>query len=250
MRENWNVLINRDIINIFIGDVVIKEDLFNQYRMPYLRGEDIFELAKNFNLELSYDVGPKHSRWKYMQILIEHCIKQKQVSELINQLIELKNFKNVLKNVEPRYIRSMHNDLVWAFIEKVNGVLTFEDYILNYNGKMFSIAKIDETPYYKVESKDYNKIITDFCKKIKKDGLETKYGIVTEIIEQGNQGGNGRILFGKLNKKEVAIKILYNNNTNKQNRFFDEFINVFMSLNKVKGFVFIYFYVYIVLDWD
>lgn len=45
MEEKWNVLIDKDIMSILIGDTVIKNEIFNQYRMPYLRGEDIFELA-------------------------------------------------------------------------------------------------------------------------------------------------------------------------------------------------------------
>lgn len=177
-----------------------------------------------------------------MQILVEHCIKENKVSELLNELIELNKFKNVLKDVTPRYIRSIHNNLVWAFIEKINGILIFNDYILNYDGEIFSITKINEVPQYVNKAKDYNKIVTSFCKKIKKEGLLTKYGTIVEVTENGNCGGNGRVLFGKLNHRDVAIKILYNNSRDKQNRFFDEFINVFMSLQKENGIVELYLY--------
>ena len=90
--------------------------------------------------------------------------------------------------------------------------------------------------------KTYKDSINDFCKLIKKQGLKTHYGIVSNIKDLGNQGGNGKILFGELNKHEVAIKILYNNEQSKINRFYDEFVNVFMTLQKEKGFVELYLY--------
>ena len=93
-----------------------------------------------------------------------------------------------------------------------------------------------------ISKKNYHDIINDFCKLIKREGLKTHYGIISNIQDSGNSGGNGRILFGKLNKHEVAIKILFNNEKSKINRFFDEFINTFMSLQKEKGIVELYLY--------
>lgn len=90
--------------------------------------------------------------------------------------------------------------------------------------------------------KTYSDSINDFCKLIKKQGLKTHYGLITNIKDPGNQGGNGKILFGELNKHEVAIKVLYNNERSKINRFFDEFVNVFMTLQKEKGIVELYLY--------
>ena len=90
--------------------------------------------------------------------------------------------------------------------------------------------------------KTYSDSINDFCKLIKKQGLKTYYGLISNIKDPGNQGGNGKILFGELNKHEVAIKVLYNNERSKINRFFDEFVNVFMTLQKEKGIVELYLY--------
>ena len=90
--------------------------------------------------------------------------------------------------------------------------------------------------------KTYSDSINDFCKLIKKQGLKTHYGLISNIKDPGNQGGNGKILFGELNKHEVAIKVLYNNERSKINRFFDEFVNVFMTLQKEKGIVELYLY--------
>ena len=78
---------------------------------------------------------------------------------------------------------------------------------------------VDVDENYKEEKISYNDLITNFCKTIKKAGLDTKYGLVKDIKSTSNQGGNGRILFGILNNKEVAIKVLYNISKDKDNRF-------------------------------
>ena len=89
---------------------------------------------------------------------------------------------------------------------------------------------------------EYNSIITQFCRKIQKEGLTTKYGIITDIYADGNSGGNGRVLFGTLNKKNVAIKVLYQKDEGKRNRFKEEFVNVLMNLQKIPGIVEQYLY--------
>lgn len=63
-----------------------------------------------------------------------------------------------------------------------------------------------------------------------------------DIKDNGTQGGNGKVLFGKLNKKDVAIKVLVSNKNNKENSFFEEFINIMMSLQKTKGVVELYLF--------
>ena len=93
-----------------------------------------------------------------------------------------------------------------------------------------------------VEKIEFEQAVNLLCKELKKDGLNTKYGKITDIVNPGKQGGNGRVLFGVLNKQDVAIKILFNSNEEKNNRFFTEFINVFMSLQKHEGIVEMYLY--------
>ncbi len=93
-----------------------------------------------------------------------------------------------------------------------------------------------------ISQEEYNRIITQFCRKIQKEGLITRYGIITDIYADGNSGGNGRVLFGNLNKKNIAIKVLYQKDENKRTRFKEEFINVLMNLQKVTGVVEQYLY--------
>ena len=107
----------------------------------------------------------------------------------------------------------------------------------------YSTQAIPEIKEEKNMSQDeYNAIITQFCRNIQKEGLTTKYGIITDIYADGNGGGNGRVLFGTLNKKNVAIKVLYQKDERKRNRFKEEFINVLMNLQKIPGIVEQYLY--------
>lgn len=107
----------------------------------------------------------------------------------------------------------------------------------------YSTQVIPEIKEEKNMSQDeYNSIITQFCRKIQKEGLTTKYGNITDIYADGNSGGNGRVLFGTLNKKNIAIKILYQKDEGKRNRFKEEFINVLMNLQKIPGIVEQYLY--------
>lgn len=112
---------------------------------------------------------------------------------------------------------------------------------LNLSNNLISID--DMLPQEREKEKmEYNEAIKIFCKFIKKNGLVTKYGKITNIINPGQEGGNGRVLYGILNNQEVAIKILFNSNTDKDNRFFNEFVNVFMTLQKAPGIVEMYLY--------
>jgi len=59
----------------------------------------------------------------------------------------------------------------------------------------------------KVENIEFEEAVNLLCKELKKEGLQTRYGSITDIVNPGKQGGNGKVLFGILNKQEVAIKI-------------------------------------------
>ena len=238
---NWNYLCDRDIIEIIIGDKVIKEIDGHDYRMPYFSGLEIFTFANIFDFELSYEV----SRWKYMKLVIEHCIKNNKINVFFDELLSLKRFKNILNGLESSKIKQTHLELVNAFFKSVNSFLVFEGLVLSCEGNNFLISKIeDDDLSINIGAEEYKDVVTQFCKKIKKENLSTKYGVITDIKANENQGGNGRVLFGKLNNHEVAIKILYNNTEKKINRFFLEFINVFMSLQKEFGIVEMYLYDY------
>lgn len=72
--------------------------------------------------------------------------------------------------------------------------------------------------------------------------ITCKYGKISFENLESKSGGNGFVLFGKFQKKDVALKFLTNNNSSKMNRFLCEFGNVIVSLNDVQGIVRMFFY--------
>ena len=190
--------------------------------------------------------------------------KQSKINENNRNIIEYNNKISKTKNVSS--IKSYYSKI--SIFEKNNAKLQkeiglllkrkiseqknvrrLENAVKSYsNDAIEDIVMIEkdsikmENEQVEINNEEYKKIVNEFCKNIKKNGLETKYGIINEIQDPGNQGGNGKILFGNLNKHEVAIKVLYNNEKGKINRFFDEFVNISMSLQKTKGVVELYLY--------
>ena len=155
--------------------------------------------------------------------------------------------KNDNKNLEIKNTYKLQNDNNWLSIDKNNILLGNNDKnnILLGNNDIISgeyIFPLTSNKTNIIPKVDYSDVVSKFCNKIKKEGLTTKYGNITKIKETVGQGGNGRVLFGVLNKREVAIKVLYNKNNGKINRFKNEFINIMMSMQKYPNIVEMYLF--------
>ena len=244
---DWNVLKNRSIIDMFIGDKEIDNNgIFIKIIMPRMNGKDICDFGRLIGIDIDYN-KEKLSRWQYMELVIDYSIKYNKINLFFKELINKERFE-YLVDISNGYEspESLYWNIVHSLFLKINKYLSFKNLCLdfNINDNKYSLRSFDEfeNGIKEVKEDEYNNIIKSFCKKIKKEGLKTIYGIISDINDDGVQGGNGRVLFGKLNKKEVAIKILISNKENKENRFFDEFINVMMSLQKTKGIVELYLY--------
>lgn len=250
---NWKVLDNRKILDIFIGDKLLKEDPFlGNLSMPYMSGEEICKFGKKIGVNIIYN-KEKLSRWQYMQRVLYYAIDNDKINAFFGELISLDRYEYLADN--DSFVESpqtVYWDIVNCLFSKINTYLQFKKMYIDYDLKnnLFTLKSFDDSneKNTNVEETNYIKIINNFCNKLKKEGLDTRYGVINNIVDSGKQGGNGRILFGKMNKHDVAIKILFSNGDNKNNRFFDEFINVLMSLQKVNGIVELYLYDYILYD--
>lgn len=244
---DWNVLKNRSIIDMFIGDKEIDNNgIYIKIIMPRMNGKDICDFGRLIGIDIDYN-KEKLSRWQYMELVIDYSIRNNKINLFFKELINKERFE-YLVDISNGYEspESLYWNIVHSLFLKINKYLSFKNICLdfNINDNKYELRSFDEIENGKKEVKEeeYNNIIKSFCKKIKKEGLKTIYGIISDINDDGNQGGNGKVLFGKLNKKEVAIKILISNKDSKENRFFDEFINVMMSLQKTNGVVELYLY--------
>jgi hypothetical protein len=81
MTNEFGLLRNKEIIAILDGDKEFGE--YNEIRisMPYFSGPDICKISSLFRLPETYSLsGGASSRWRYMDNLIEFCIKENKTS--------------------------------------------------------------------------------------------------------------------------------------------------------------------------
>ena len=243
---NWNVLLNRKILDLFIGDGSLKNNVvFEKLTMPYMTGEEICDFGNKIGCIINYN-KEKLSRWQYMERIVNYAIQEDKVNDFFKSLISMERFEYLVD--ENTYVNSPQEyywDIVNSLFIRINDYLQFRKLYIEYdlNNYKFNIISFDDrVGSLNNESTDYKEIIKSFCSDIKKNNLKTKYGEITNIEKLESQGANGKILFGKLNGMDVAIKVLYEYGDNKINRFFNEFVNVLMTLQKVNGVVELYLY--------
>lgn len=244
--KNWNVILNRKILELFIGDGSLKNNvIYGEYAMPHMSGEEICNFGKKIGCIINYD-KEKLSRWQYMERIVNYAIQSNKINDFFKNLISMERFEYLVD--EDTYVDSPQEyywNIVNSLFIRINDYLQFRKLYIEYdlNNYRFNIMSFDdEVNHSNNESADYKEIIKSFCNDIKKNNLKTKYGEITSIEKLESQGANGKILFGKLNGMDVAIKVLYEYGDNKENRFFNEFINVLMALQKVNGVVELYLY--------
>lgn len=141
--KDWNVLINRTIIDLIIGDSLIKDDLLFQYKMPYMRGYDICELAKKIGKnEFSSE---KLSRWVYMSELLEYVIGGNKISIFFKELLELKRFRQINYQRDDYRDSSMNYwEIVHGLFRKINEELFFDKCHIEYNMQTYEFSLIDD----------------------------------------------------------------------------------------------------------
>lgn len=243
---NWNVILNRKILDLFIGDGSLKNNvIYGEYAMPHMNGEEICNFGKKIGCIINYN-EEKLARWQYMERIVNYAIQNDKINDFFKNLISMERFEYLVD--ENTYVNSPQEyywNIVNSLFVRINDYLQFRKLYIEYdlNNYRFNIMSFDdEVNHSNNESADYKEIIKSFCNDIKKNNLKTKYGEITNIEKLESQGANGKILFGKLNGMDVAIKVLYEYGDNKENRFFNEFINVLMALQKVNGVVELYLY--------
>ncbi len=245
----WNVIKNKKIIDLFIGSTSLDiKAIYEDLRMPYMKIEDICSFGELIGIRIT-NTGKKMSRWEYMEKVVDYAITNKKVDLFFKELISMERFEYLVDEITyGSSPQEYYWKIIYSLFIRINDYLQFKrifiEYdLLNYKFEIKNFNDIEkQVSNEKKESKEYKEIIKSFCNKAKNNGLNTKYGQITNIKDPGIQGGNGRILFGILNGKEIAIKVLFESDKNKSNRFFNEFVNVFMSLQKVNGVVELYSY--------
>lgn len=239
MNKDWNLLKDREIINMMIGDSKIKNDIFIDYKMPYMRASDIYDFGRKIGMDDRYWKDDKLSRWMYMEIVLDYVIKEKQINLFFKELLNLKRFRNIgeidhYKSANELYWESINN-----FMFKINEILFFEKCHLEYNFETWNFSLVDDEDEVKIESENIDKIDKQYIKRLEKEITNAiKNGdyescitksrtLLEEIMIYGIENKNEPVeAKGNINKLYSKFKTLYNMH---QNKDLDKRINNLLS---------------------
>lgn len=114
--------------------------------MPYLNGPTLCDISTKFGLPVSYTWnGANQSRWVYLSNLLEHCIQNDRVSDLLSFLFSKEQFTHNLKKYKSSQIEYAYNQIIREIIDRINSVLFFGGNELVQVGEIFFIKKRGET---------------------------------------------------------------------------------------------------------
>lgn len=143
---SFSLLVNRNIINILIGDTMVYED----YALPYLSGPQLCELCTSFGLSKTYVWnGVNQSRWEYMQDLLKFLDRQDRVSELVVHLLDMKRFSELTALNDPELIQRTYDAIAKGAIDAINANLLLSRKELRCHRGMYTIVGIGVEPVFK-----------------------------------------------------------------------------------------------------
>lgn len=165
--KDWNVLKDREIINLIIGDKTVGDDWFYQFTMPYMKGQDICEFSSNLGFHQDYYKDERKSRFKYMENLIDYVIKKNMINTFFKELIKLKRFRSIDISDSFYDANTIYWKIVNGLFSSINRILFFEECHLEYDLDAYEFTLVDD-----------NKKLSNY--KIKNKQLRDSY-IVSEI---------------------------------------------------------------------
>lgn len=234
---NFDVLINRRIIDIFIGNTRFANDTIY---MPYLKGWEIAEIGKRFGFMVADGMGSgAPSRWCIMQSLMEQMNKRYRMPDLLAYLFDKTRFEHLLQQAQtPTEIEQRYQDTVRVILEVINAQLTLANKVLVLANKQFLLQ--DHSEHTKIEAPAIAKVIdTQYVQGLSNrisvdleggafDSVISKCRTLIEevliyIIEQHGETPNSS---GQMSKLSGQCKQLLNM---KQQKHFDVRVNEILS---------------------
>lgn len=180
--SKFELLRDKSILSILDGDVDFGTLVINgidsgiKISMPYLSGPTLCDISNKFGLPVSYGWnGGAQSRWAYLDDLLEHCIQNNRVSDLLAFLFSKGQFVEKLKGKSPDVIEQAYSQIIVAVIAQINGALYFGGNELVQIGNSFVIRQIGSTvtvaaPSVKTIDRAYISDISDRALKDVADG--------------------------------------------------------------------------------
>lgn len=240
MNELYKLLKNKEIIAILIGD---KDKVFGEISgieisMPYLSGPDLCCISTTFGLPAEYGWnGGALSRWVYMDDLLEYCISNGKIQQLLSYLFSKDKFIVKLKGLTPQDIDETYNKIVKTVIDQISGLLYFSGNEFTIFNKQFIVKPINEVisveaPVIKVIDNTYIKGLSERAmediEKANYDSCITKCRTLLEEVfcyvielksDKPSESGDIKVLYNQ-------VKEIYNMH---QDKDIDTRINMLLS---------------------
>ncbi len=214
--------------------------------MPYLSGPDLCEICRNFGIPMEYKWGGgvNLSRWKYVDMLFDQCIKEERCSDLLGYLFDKNQFRKILSGISSNDIESAYKRIMTEILGQINGILFFGGYELRVVGSDFLICKLGEQVKVeapKIKNIDRKYVISIAERALKNvednnfDSAITQSRTLLEevfcyMIEKKNETPSES---GDINKLFVQVRQLYDIHQDSQtDRRINDLIN---GINKIIG---------------
>ena len=166
----YNLLRQKEILAILDGDSEFGEHNGKRVAMPYLSGPTLCSISTTFGLHADYGWnGGALSRWVYLDNLLEYCIAQKKMPQLLAYLFAKDKFSDSLKGLTPKEIDETHNHIVATIIEQISGQLYFGGHEFLIINRQFVVKPINAT--VKIEAPKLKVIDTEYKRKCNESNL-------------------------------------------------------------------------------
>ena len=149
-QAGFNLLKSKDVYAILDGDTSFRSDaLDEEVSLPYQSGPKLVEVLNKFGIDASYDSS---SRWMYVEVLLEHCIENNRVSDMLSYFFGLERFQKDFSGLTQEEIKRRHAAIVEGAMAATNSILFFGGHELRCFGNNYVIVSVDDVPEMSIPS--------------------------------------------------------------------------------------------------
>ena len=149
-QAGFNFLKSKDVYAILDGYTSFRSDaLDEEVSLPYQSGPKLVEVLNKFGIDASYGSS---SRWMYVEALLEHCIENNRVSDMLAYFFNLARFQKEFSGLTPEEIKRRHAVIVEGAIAAINSILFFGGHELRCFGNNYVITSVDDVPAMSIPS--------------------------------------------------------------------------------------------------
>ena len=165
MKDSFELLIRKDIIQILDGDEKLGDVSDETFRMPYLKGTDLCQLSDTFGLHQEYGA----SRWTYLENLLRYMVERGRCDDLLCYMFDLERFNQLEGQGDSEEITKKHQEICRAAVNKINAKLILGRHELQFVGGHFYINETGkpvqvESPKMQIIDVPYIQGLSERCK--------------------------------------------------------------------------------------